>query len=308
MRGRLNSVCFFTGVSLVFCLCFLTVAIAQDSEPAESIKPTAKTVKYGFFVTDGKDALVNEITKEDLIVRVNGKPVDDFVFWTSTAPLLTILAADNSGSMREVLEYIIDGSKQIVDGANADDLTLLMRFVSSDKLFIEDRFSADKDFLHRKLDGFYIEGGSTAIVDAIYEGVKFLGEKDGPAPGYRRAMIIVSDGEDRDSVYRSSQLLKLLGEKNVQVVFVGLLSGLHKNQSKKSMEFIESIVNASGGFAVYPTKTSGFALNAKHILPALRDQLYLEFGETDDKAKIEISLSPEMSRKKYKLYSRLIEN
>lgn len=296
-------------IMLVLLVVVLSANALAQTAPIETEKrASTTTAKYGFFVTDGKDGLIDDVGKDDLVVTVDGKPATAFFIQNSESPLLTVLAMDNSGSMRTSLEHLIDGAGKIVDACSGEDLTLLMRFVSSDKLIISDKFTANKAYLHRTLNGFYIEGGKTALVDAIYKGVELLNEQEGVLQFYRRTLIVISDGEERGSYYNSKQLLDLLREKNVQVVFAGLTADLDKKKREKATDLIELIAYASGGFAVYPGKASAFPATALNIIPALREQKHLEIEVPVDGTSPVIELSKELSKKKYKLYYRKLNN
>ncbi len=232
--------------------------VQVQTEPL-SAPAVRQTKQFGVFVTDGKGTLNGPFGIDDLIVEVDGKPVKNFSINTVSAPLLTALAVDNSGSMRMILDDIVESAKKIVAASVNTEPILLMRFVGVDKIQSSDKFTTDKLYLYRSLDNFYIEGGQTALIDAIYKGVDLLDAQTDVDDTYRRVMIVVSDGEDRNSVHDEKQLMTLLSEKNVQVVFVGLTSVLdganrftRKSPKKKALDLIQKIVSESGGFALYP--------------------------------------------------------
>ena len=75
---------------------------------------------------------------------------------------------DNSGSLRLQLEKVIEASKIIVSTNRPDDETSIIRFVSRDKIEIVQDFTSNKTDLNDALDNLFIEGGQTAIIDAVY--------------------------------------------------------------------------------------------------------------------------------------------
>ena len=89
-------------------------------------------------------------------------------FTKSEVPTNYSLVIDNSGSLRLQLEKVIEAGKIIIDTNRPDDETSIIRFVSSDKIEIQQDFTPNKNDLFDALDNLYIEGGQTAIIDAVY--------------------------------------------------------------------------------------------------------------------------------------------
>ncbi len=295
-------------IGLLF-LSAVSFGVTAQTEPS-SLPADRQTKKYSVLITDGKDAPTGSFGTDDLVVKVDGKPAQRFTVNTVSAPLLTALAVDNSGSMRMILGDIIETAKKIVGSSVNTEPILLMRFVGVDKIQASDKFTTDKLYLYRTLDSFYIEGGQTALIDAVYKGVELLDVQTDVDDSYRRVMIVISDGEDRASVHTEKQLVALLREKNVHVVFVGLTSVLdgggrftRKSPKKQAAGLIETIVNESGGFALYPEDISEFPLSAGKIMAALRDQYVVEVDVPSVNSKVEIELSKEFKKKKYVLFA-----
>ena len=261
-------------------------------------------------ITDKENNFVSDIKKEELTLYVDGKAQTDFSIEMQTSPLLYVLAVDNSGSMRVIFGDLIDGGKVIISQNSKNDLTLLMRFISRDKIQVTEKFSSDTKYLHANLDNFFIEGGQTALVDAIYKSAQILAEQDGVGADYRRSIVVISDGEDRESEKTEAQLLELLKKEKVQVFFIGLINELSdskgfggKSQREKAKQFIEKITESNGGVALFPKKAEQISETAKQMSTLLRNRYVLKFKMPDNKAaKIEIKSSENSKRKNLNLY------
>ena len=83
-------------------------------------------------------------------------------------PISYGLAVDTSGSLRSQLQSVIDAGKTIINANKPGDETFLVRFISSDKIETVQDFTANKELLMDGLDSFYVEGGQTAVIDAVY--------------------------------------------------------------------------------------------------------------------------------------------
>src|SRR4029079_6030973 len=137
-----------------------------------------------------------------------------------------------------------------------DDETSIIRFVSRDKITVEQPFTANKGDLDDTLDNLFIEGGQTAIIDAVYLAVQQVSDYEksvSAADRKRRAIILVTDGEDRDSYYNEAQLFELLKDADVQryvVEFIGELSKeggfISKSPQSKAKAFLERLAADTG--------------------------------------------------------------
>ena len=76
----------------------------------------------------------------------------------------------------------------------------------------------------------YTEGGQTAIIDAVYLTAEHVAEykKGDDNDRRRRALIVITDGEDRNSFYNQEQLWAKLREEDVQIFVIGFVNELDK--------------------------------------------------------------------------------
>jgi len=298
------------------------VCLAQNEKMRET--------KFNLIVTDKKGNFVNSLSKNDISVFIDGKEQTDFTLETENPPLLYMIAVDNSGSMRLFLEAIITAAKTLVEKNKAEDLTSLMRFISADKIQPLEKFTSDRDSLFKILDAYYIEGGQTALVDAIYKSVELVAAQKAANDNTRRVVVVISDGEDRDSFYTKSKLLELLKKEHVQIFFIGLVHQLsnesgtqevlimdkdkkfkkvqqkYENKRKPAIEFIESLARESGGAAIFPGNKQKISDVATQIAAQMQTQLVVKFStvETTDGKKIEIKPTKSAEKKELKFSYR----
>ena len=167
--------------------------------------------KLNVIVTDKSDNLIVDLRKEEITLLIDGKSQTVLSLEKEEPPLIYALAVDSSGSMRTIFGDVLNSAKSIISENQAEDETMLLSFISSDKIKATQNFNSDKNFLAKTIDGFAVEGGQTAVIDAIYMAVKKVSEhKKDDGKIYRRAVIVISDGEDRDSYYTEKQLFELI--------------------------------------------------------------------------------------------------
>src|ERR671931_985512 len=91
---------------------------------------------------------------------------------------------------------------------------------------------------------------NTALYDACYLGVEKV--QRGAHP--KRALLLISDGQDNDSRYTFNELRKLLKESDVTLYAIGILSGSDAG-SAMGMEgqgILDELSGVSGGKAFFP--------------------------------------------------------
>jgi len=110
----------------------------------------------------------------------------------------------------------------------------------------------DGEALLRKLT--YLEPhGNTALYDAVYLGI----EKVMGGAYQKRAIILVSDGEDNDSRYSLNELRRSLRESDVTIYAIGVsTSFLPRKGGLNGRETLEELASVSGSKAFFPSGAS----------------------------------------------------
>ena len=264
--------------------------IIDDSSP---IIIDTDLVNLSVRVIDRSNRPLNNLRESDFKIYENDIQQKIDSFSKAEVPTNYSLVIDNSGSLRSQLDKVIEASKILVATNRADDETSIIRFVSSDKIEIKQPFTADKEDLFYALDNLYFEGGQTAIIDAVYLAVESVEEYENTVRDdrKRRAIILVSDGEDRASFYKEAQLFELLREANVQIYTVGFVRELEseggfisKSPQKKAKNFLERLAQETGGKAYFPNSVSELNGIAQDIASELRTQYSISYYPTNDKS------------------------
>jgi Ca-activated chloride channel family protein len=265
----------------------------QDIDPDEVLTVDANLVNLNVRVIDRNNRPVNDVGKEEFRVFEDGVPQEIQFFSKEEVPISYGLVVDNSGSMKPLLEKVIDATRILIDQNKPDDETFLMRFVDSDEIRMLQDFTANKDDLYDALDNMHTDGGQTAIVDAVFLGAEHTAEyKKGDALNdkRRRAMIVVTDGEDRSSYYKLNQLFDYLRENDVQIYVIGFTSELdaeggfiRKSPKDKATELINKLATETGGRAFFPASLADLPGVAQEITKDMRTQYVISYRPTNGK-------------------------
>ncbi len=270
-----------------------TTVAAPSPTPEDVISVTTDLVNLNVRVVDRTNHSITNLTQNDFKVYEDNvlQPIE--FFSKSEVPTNYTLVIDNSGSLRFQLEKIIEAGKIIINTNRPDDETSIIRFVSSDKIDIEQDFTPKKQDLFDALDNLYIEGGQTAIIDAVYlaaEKVTEYEKSNAANDRKRRALVLVTDGEDRDSYYKEAQLYDMLRETDVQIYVVGFVNELNKeggfiskSPQGKAKAFLERLATETGGKSYFPDDVSELNNVAADISRELRTQYSIGYIPSNDK-------------------------
>lgn len=256
-------------------------------------KVDIELVNLNIRVIDRANRPVNNLKETDFKIYEDGVLQQVEFFSKSQLPTNYAIVVDNSGSLRSQLEKVIEAGKILVNTNGPTDETALVRFVGRDKISIEQPFTSNKTDLMDSLDNLYVEGGQTAIIDAVYLAVENVEEYEkgkSASDRKRRAIVLVTDGEDRDSYYNEKQLFDLLRESDTQIYVVGLISELSKeggfigkSPQGKAKTFLERMAGETGGKAYFPADAAEMPTIAKDIASELRTQFSIGYVPSNDR-------------------------
>ena len=254
------------------------------------LKINADLVTLNVRVIDRNNRPINGINQGDFQVYEDGVPQKVFSFTEEQVPVIYGLAVDTSGSLRSQINEVIDAAKTIINSNKPGDETFLERFIDRDKIENLQDFTANKDLLLDAVDNLYVEGGQTAVVDGVYLGAEHVAEykKGRDEDRRRRALIVVTDGEDRASFYSQEQLFRQLREQDVQIYVIGFVNELEaerglirKSPKGKAVDLINRIASETGGRAFFPQSVAELPTVANEIVRDLRTQYVISYDPTN---------------------------
>ena len=262
----------------------------QDLGEGATIVSYTDLVQLHVRVIDRNNRPIDNVPRDQFHIFEDGvaQTVDSFT--REEVPISYGLAVDTSGSLRSQLQSVIDACKTIINSNKKGDETFLVRFISSDKIETVQDFTANKDLLMDGLDSFYVEGGQTAIIDAVYLSAEHVSEyrKGDEGDRRRRALIVITDGEDRNSFYKQEQLFARLREEDVQIFVIGFVNELdketgfiRKSPRDKAVTLINRLATETGGRAFFPQSISELPQIANEIVRDLRTQYVLSYNPTN---------------------------
>lgn len=256
----------------------------------ESVKIDTDLVNLNVRVIDRNNRPIGDVRQEEFQVFENGVPQQVAYFTREEVPISYGLAIDTSGSLRSQLAQVLEAGKVIINSNKPGDETFLVRFISSDKIEQVLDFSSNTEDLLDSLDTFYTEGGQTAVVDAVYVSAEHVAQykKGNDNDRRRRALIVVTDGEDRGSTYKQEELFERLREEDVQIYVIGFINELdkeggfiRKSPREKAVNLINRLAKDTGGRAFFPESLSDLPKIAEEIVRDMRTQYVVGYYPTN---------------------------
>jgi VWFA-related protein len=180
-------------------------------------KTSVDLVNVSATVTDGNGRFVRNLTRDDFVVYEDGVPQPVSYFSNERVPVSLGIALDTSGSMTgDKIRSAQDAlSRFLVNLLGPDDEVFLYRF--SDEAVLVQGWTTDRGRLQWQL-GRISPRGETVLYDTVAESIPLA------QSGHHRkkALVIISDGNDTGSQTTVHEVRQLILESEVLVYAVGI--------------------------------------------------------------------------------------
>jgi VWFA-related protein len=248
--------------------------ILQSDEPTR-IQVDVTRVSLLFTVTDKKGRFITNLDKDDFEI-VEGKrrqTISDFAA-ESDLPLRLGILIDTSNSIRERFKFEQEAASQFIDSVMRTNLdkAMVVSFDTSAEL-VSDLVS-DTDKLTAAVRDLR-PGGGTSLYDAIYFACRDKLSQDQPRYKFRRAIVIVSDGDDNQSRYTRDQALEMAQKADV-VIYTISTNGITRIESDGD-KVLRYFAQETGGRAFFPFKVEDLDQSFENIANELRHQYSISY-------------------------------
>jgi Ca-activated chloride channel homolog len=255
--------------------CGLLVAQAPVPEPValpeqDDIPITLDVTRVNllFTVTDKKGRFMTDLRKGDFEITENKRKQNILEFTAETdLPLRLAILVDTSNSIRTRFRFLQDAAVDFINTAMraGKDKGLIMHFDTVAQLAVD--LTEDKTQLTTAVRRMQA-GGGTALYDAIYRASQQL-TLDEPHDKFRRAIIILSDGEDTLSDFSRDQALEMA--QKADVVIYGVSTNVTHNATTGD-KVLKYMAEQTGGLAYFPFKEDDLGQSFVNIVNELRHQ------------------------------------
>jgi VWFA-related protein len=222
-----------------------------------------------FTVTDKKGRFITDLGKEDFQVIENKRPQTIAEFSAeSDLPLRIAILVDTSNSIRDRFRFEQQAAVDFINSVirPRQDKAMIVSFDSSAELVSDLIDSPDK--LAEAIRSLR-PGGGTALYDALYYACRDKLQLDKPKYRFRRAVIIVSDGDDNQSRVSRDQALEMAQKADAVVYCISTNISRIESDGDKVLKYL---ARETGGQSFFPFKAEDLAQSFENIANELRHQ------------------------------------
>src|SRR5215467_1855629 len=241
---------------------------AASDEPARILVDVTR-VNMLFTVTDKKGRFVTDLNKGDFEIfeSKRAQAIQEFTA-ESDLPLRLAIVVDTSNSIRDRFRFEQEAAIEFINGVvhTNVDKAMVVSFDSSAEL-VSDLID-DKEKLATAIRSLR-PGGGTAFYDAIFFACRDKLQQDQPKHKFRRAMIMVTDGEDNESRYTRDQALEMA--QKTDVVLYAISTNISHNDTEGD-KVLRYLTQETGGRAFFPFKVEDLEQSFENIANELRHQ------------------------------------
>jgi Ca-activated chloride channel family protein len=185
--------------------------------------------------------------------------------------------------MRSKLQTVSDAAISLIKQMRPDDEAFVSQFKTEPELVQE--FTRDRRELEEAIGELFTSGG-TALLDAIIATSDYAQEK---GKQRRKALIVISDGLEKNSSVKEREVLEAIKENEVQVYFIGFLdeeessSFFGRSPNKRAKDLLMRLADDSGGRAFFPRDIEEMPTVAAQISKDMRTQYVISYYPTNEK-------------------------
>ena len=249
--------------------------IAGPQQP--TLKVDVDLVNVLFTVTDAKGRLIPGLTKQDFAVEEDGRKQEIYSFSKENELPLTIgMLIDSSPSVSRVFADEKETAIQFLDSTlQPNDLAFVIGFERAVTL-VED-FTDDQRKLRSAINSLAI-GQGTSIYDAVYLACKEMFPKEGG----RKAIILISDGQDTTSKLRFTESMIAADTSNAVIYSISnRIGGFFDIRGTGSPETLKEYSTQTGGTVYFVGGRSDLTRVFDQIAEELRTQYSLAYTSTN---------------------------
>jgi Ca-activated chloride channel family protein len=251
----------------------------DDQSSMITLHARVNEVNVLFIATDKHGKFVRDLNQADFNILDDHKPPQAILNFRreTDLPLHMGLLVDVSGSVDGRFEFEREAATSFMQHTlrAGFDNAFVMGFNSHQQMAQDftDNVQLLTAAVHKLKDG-----GGTALYDAVYKACKEKFLKDRPDHPVRKAIIVVSDGEDNQSDITKAQAIEMAQRAEVIIYAISTDdSGLVMRGDK----VLEQLAEATGGRAFFPFKMKDITHSYAAIEDELRSQYVVSYKPAD---------------------------
>lgn len=245
-----------TATAITLLLVPLAAQIPQIRRPSDQVfRAAVEMVSLNVTVTDTKQHYLTDLVAGDFSIVEDGTKQDITYFNRTTLPIALSLLLDTSASMEQRMSTVQEAAVGFARKLRPHDLAQVVDFDT--RVEILQGFTTDAAALETAIRAT-TAGGSTSMYNALYISLKELNKIQAKSDDdvRRRAVVVLSDGEDTSSLVSFEEVLDLAKRSATTIYTIGL-QGREAPLSKgfRQAEFVlRQLAQETGGRSFFPER------------------------------------------------------
>lgn len=307
-----------------------TTAAAPQDDDEEVVRVSTDLTNILFTAVDKEQHFITTLRREDVRVLEDGTPQNISIFQREAdLPLSIAILIDTSESQTEVLPEEKDAARAFLNAVMRPEKDQAAIITFTGKTTIEENLTNNKESLRRAIDrvapGLSEENirraeadqrpltfeedptGYTNVWDTIYSTADDVLSKTPERT--RRAIVILSDGDDTRSRRKKQEAIDRAIKANVVVYSIGIRDE-NFPEGKMRVKELSKLSDSTGGRAFFPRPVSALSSAFAQIEQELRSQYLVGYTPTNRtfngafrQVRIE-AVDPELRQQKLRLLYR----
>jgi Ca-activated chloride channel family protein len=248
-----------------------------DKQPASTLKIDVELVLVNATVTDSLNRYVSGLEAQHFQIWEDQIEQKIEYFNAEDVPISIGVIFDVSGSMKDKINTARVAATTFLKSGNPEDEYFIVSFANRPELMAD--FTTDITKLQSKLI-LTPAKGMTAMYDSVYVGLEKL--KEGTNP--KKALLLITDGEDNRSRYTFQNVKEFVKEQDVQIYGIGIVDDWNSQLSagKTGRAMIEELAEITGGGAYFPDSVYELEDICTKIAVELKNQYVLGYHSTNE--------------------------
>ncbi|HEU0120450.1 MAG TPA: VWA domain-containing protein [Bryobacteraceae bacterium] len=243
--------------------------VNPEDDPASRIVLDVARVNMLYTVSDKKGRFVTDLRKDDFVITEAKKEQSILEFTAeSDLPLRLGILVDSSNSIRDRFRFQQEAAIEFINQVvrPRQDKAVIVSYDTAAELVAD--LTGDTEVLAKAIRGLR-PGGGTAMFDAIFYACRDKLMQDQPRHKFRRAMIVLGDGDDNASRYTRDQALEMAQKADVVVYSISTNNTKIDRDGDKVLRYF---AEETGGVAFFPFKMQDLTQSFENISNELRHQ------------------------------------
>jgi Ca-activated chloride channel family protein len=262
--------------------------LAQAPPPPLPRAPTfgaeIEVINLNISVTDGRNRYITDLLQNDFAVFEDGIRQELSLFTHENLPISLSVLIDTSASMQEKLPQARAAAIRFIKTLRPQDDSQIVQF--NDRSTTLQDFTNDQALLEaaiKRTDA----AGPTALYNSMYVALKDLTKRKKEKELRRRALVVLSDGEDTASLVNDEQVMELARKSEIAIYPISLRPSRPQDRGRMAFSQAEHILTSlareTGGQVFFPQALSELETVYDRIAEELRTQYSIGYMSSNSR-------------------------